>query len=256
MSTSLNNTILEVLNLKKYFGGIKAVDNVSFSVMRGEIVGLIGPNGSGKTTTINLITGFLKPDSGKIIYEGENITGKSPHVIARKGIARTFQITRPFRELSVLSNVMLGALTIYPNLEQAKSRAIEVLKTLNIYDRKDVNCGDLSLPDQRKIELARALAMKPTLLLLDEVLAGLTIDEAEHILDLLRELNKQGVTMLIVEHRVRLVSKLVNRFIVLSEGKLIAEGTPSKVLNNPVVIKIYLGDKYSAQRTDLNLKVI
>lgn len=240
-----NDVILRVLNLKKHFGGIKAVDNVTFSINRGEIVGLIGPNGSGKTTTINIITGFLKPDSGKVIYEGADITGKSPHIVARMGIARTFQITRPFKELSVMSNVMLGALTITKNLEQAKNIATEVLKMLNIYDKKDLICGSLSLPDQRKIELARALAMKPKLLLLDEVLAGLTIDEASHIIDLLREINQKGVTMLIVEHRVRLISRLVNRFIVLSEGRLIAEGVPSEVLNNPIVIKVYLGEKFN-----------
>ncbi len=234
--------VLRVENLKKYFGGIKAVDNVTFFINDGEILGLIGPNGSGKTTVINLITGFRKPDSGRIIYKGKDITGKPPHVVAQMGIIRTFQLTRPFKSLTVLSNVTLGALLKEKNLEYARTKALKILKMLNMDEKKDVLCENLSVPDQRKVELARALAADPEVVLLDEVLAGLTLEEANHILEELKELNKKGLTMLIVEHRVRLISRIVNRLIVLNEGKVVAEGSPQEVLKNPIVIKIYLGE--------------
>jgi branched-chain amino acid transport system ATP-binding protein len=237
--------ILEVKRVYKYFGGIRALDDVSLSLSSGELVGVIGPNGSGKTTLINVITGFIKPEKGSIIYMGRDITGLPPHRTVSIGIVRTFQITRPFKELSVLSNVMLGVLFKERNVEKARKRALEILKWLNLESRKEVICRDLTIPDQKKIELARALALEPKVLLMDEVLAGLHIEDAKKILDIVRTLRKEkDITILIVEHRVKLLAEVVDRMIAMNAGKVISEGPPSEVLNHPEVVKVYLGEGY------------
>ena len=237
--------VLEVKRVYRYFGGIRALDGVSLSLSSGELVGVIGPNGSGKTTLINVITGFIKPDKGSIIYMGRNITGLPPHRTVSMGIVRTFQITRPFKELSVLSNVMLGVLFKERSVEKARERALEILKWLNLESKKEVICRDLTLPDQKKIELARALALEPKVLLMDEVLAGLHIEDAKKILDIVRALRKEKeITILIVEHRVKLLAEVVDSMIVMNAGKVISEGPPSEVLHHPEVVKVYLGEGY------------
>jgi branched-chain amino acid transport system ATP-binding protein len=237
--------ILEVKRVYKYFGGIRALDDVSLSLSSGELVGVIGPNGSGKTTLINVITGFIKPEKGSIIYMGRDITGLPPHRTVSIGIVRTFQITRPFKELSVLSNVMLGVLFKERNVEKAREKALEILKWLNLESRKEVVCKDLTIPDQKKIELARALALEPKVLLMDEVLAGLHIEDAKKILDIVHALRKEkDITILIVEHRVKLLAGVVDRMIAMNAGKVISEGPPSEVLNHPEVVKVYLGEGY------------
>lgn len=237
--------ILEVKRVYKYFGGIRALDDVSLSLSSGELVGVIGPNGSGKSTLINVITGFIKPEKGSIIYMGRDITGLPPHRTVSIGIVRTFQITRPFKELSVLSNVMLGVLFKERNVEKAREKALEILKWLNLESRKEVVCKDLTIPDQKKIELARALALEPKVLLMDEVLAGLHIEDAKKILDIVHALRKEkDITILIVEHRVKLLAEVVDRMIAMNAGKVISEGPPSEVLNHPEVVKVYLGEGY------------
>jgi len=237
--------ILDVKNVHKYFGGIRALVDINLSLSSGELIGVIGPNGSGKTTLINVITGYIKPDKGSIFYMGREITGLPPHKIASMGIVRTFQITRPFKELSVLSNVMLGILFQEKSIEKAREKALEILKLLNLENKKDVICRDLTTPDQKKIELARALALNPKVLLMDEVLAGLHIEDAKKILEIIRTLvDEKNITILIVEHRVKLISNVVDRIIAMNAGKIISEGTPSEVLNNPEVVKVYLGEEY------------
>jgi len=241
----LPTPILDVKNVHKYFGGIRALVDINLSLSSGELIGVIGPNGSGKTTLINVITGYIKPDKGSIFYRGREITGLPPHKIASMGIVRTFQITRPFKELSVLSNVMLGILFQEKNIEKAREKALEILKLLNLENKKDVICRDLTTPDQKKIELARALALNPKVLLMDEVLAGLHIEDAKKILEIIRTLvDEKNITILIVEHRVKLISNVVDRIIAMNAGKIISEGTPSEVLNNPEVVKVYLGEEY------------
>ena len=241
----LPTPILDVKNVHKYFGGIRALVDINLSLSSGELIGVIGPNGSGKTTLINVITGYIKPDKGSIFYMGREITGLPPHKIASMGIVRTFQITRPFKELSVLSNVMLGILFQEKNIEKAREKALEILKLLNLENKKDVICRDLTTPDQKKIELARALALNPKVLLMDEVLAGLHIEDAKKILEIIRTLvDEKNITILIVEHRVKLISNVVDRIIAMNAGKIISEGTPSEVLNNPEVVKVYLGEEY------------
>jgi len=237
--------ILEVKNVHKYFGGIRALVDVNLSLSSGELIGVIGPNGSGKTTLINVITGYIKPDKGSVFYMGREITGLPSHRIVSMGIVRTFQITRPFRELSVLSNVMLGVLFKEKSVENAREKALEILKLLNLEDKKDVICRNLTTPDQKKIELARALALNPKVLLMDEVLAGLHIEDAKKILEIIRSLVKEkNIAILIVEHRVKLLSNVTDRMIAMNAGKIISEGTPSEVLNNPEVVKVYLGEEY------------
>jgi branched-chain amino acid transport system ATP-binding protein len=237
--------VLEVKNVCKFFGGIKALDDVSLSLFDGELVGVIGPNGSGKTTLINVITGYIKPDKGSVICMGKDITGLPPHEAVSMGIVRTFQITRPFKELSVLSNVMLSVLFRERNVEKAREIALNILKWFNLEDKKDLMCKDLNIPDQKKIEFARALALDPKILLMDEVLAGLHIEDAKRILDIIRKLREERkITILIVEHRVKLLAEIVDRMIAMNAGRIIAEGSSSDVLNNPEVIKVYLGEGY------------
>jgi branched-chain amino acid transport system ATP-binding protein len=241
------STILAVKKLRKEFGGVVAVDDNTFSVEKGTRLGIIGPNGAGKTTTFNMIAGFLKPSSGIIEFEGMKISGLKPHKISKKGIGRTFQNVRAFGELTVHEHVLTGALAHELHLVPTPGQLEEVdhiLELTRLQDSRDVMVKNLTIAAQRRIELATALATKPKLLLLDELMAGLTFVEIDQILDLLRMLNeKMGITLIVVEHVMKVIMELCQRIIVLNYGSLLAEGTPEEVASNEKVIVAYLGEE-------------
>ena len=241
------NTILRLEKVTKRFGGLVAVDNVSFEVYQGEILGLIGPNGAGKTTLFNCITGVYRPDSGKIIFKGIDITGWPPHRVTKIGIARTFQVVKPFNELTVKENVMVGALfgRRYREItaDEAERVALEVLDFIGLKQKAELPAKSLNIHEKKILELARALAADPELLLLDEVLAGLTPREVEEMLKVIaRVRDEKGVTIIMVEHVMHAVMNIADRLVVLNYGKKIAEGPPEAIASNEEVIKAYLGD--------------
>ncbi|MEB3780093.1 MAG: ABC transporter ATP-binding protein [Desulfurococcales archaeon] len=236
---------LEIKGVTKKFRGLIAVNRVSFNVEKGEIVGLIGPNGAGKTTLFNVLTGVYKPDEGRIVYRGMDITGLKPHRIARLGIAKTHQVPRPFSDLTVIENVVVSALFggRIKSTEEAVDKAIGVLRITGLEDKAELPAKVLNVQEKKRLELAKALSMDPELLLLDEVLAGLTPSEIEEMLELLRKLrSSQGITMIMVEHVMHAVMNIADRIVVLHFGRKIAEGTPEEVANNEEVITAYLGD--------------
>jgi branched-chain amino acid transport system ATP-binding protein len=253
-----NSIILSVKGITKRFGGLVALDNVSFDVRRYEILGLIGPNGAGKTTLFNVINGVYKPESGKVLFKGIDITGWPPHKIARLGIARTHQIVKPFPELTVKENTMIGALfgKRWLSEREASRIADEVLDLVELKDKADLLARSLNVQEKKRLELARALASEPELLLLDEVLAGLTPAEVSHMLEILRRVRKEkGVTMIMVEHVMHAVMEISDRIVVLHFGKKIAEGTPEEVANDPNVVTAYLGDPELALKFVKRIKV-
>ena len=234
--------LLAIERVSKRFRGLRAVDGVSCEIEPGRIFAVIGPNGAGKTTLFNMIAGVFPPDQGTIAFAGERIDGRRPDQIARRGIARTFQNVRPFPALSVEDNVMIGALLHAKHLDEALETAHEVLWQLDLFGKLRQSASALALPDRKRLELARALATRPKLLLLDEVMAGLRPTETDAMVALLRELNrKTGVTILLIEHVMRAVMALASRILVLHHGAAIAEGTPEEVVRDPAVIQSYLG---------------
>jgi branched-chain amino acid transport system ATP-binding protein len=233
--------LLEVRGATKRFRGLTAVDNVSFDVAEGRIFAVIGPNGAGKTTLFNLIAGVFPPDGGTITFAGERSDGVAPHLLCRRGLARTFQIVRPFPELTVLENAMIGAMMRAPDVDVARAKAIEVLRQLDLLDRRDAKAKSLTLPDRKRLECARALATEPRLLLLDEVMAGLRPTEVDRIVAILKDINRSGVTILLIEHVMRATMALADRIHVLHHGATIAEGTPDEVTRHPKVLESYLG---------------
>ena len=232
-------SLLEVRGLSKRFGGLLAVEGLDLTVADGEMVGLIGPNGAGKTTVFNLLSGFLAPDAGEIRFRERRLGGLKPHDICRLGLARTFQIVRPFARLSVLA-----ALARHPAMADALAAARAVLERVALVDRASELASRLTLADRKRLELARALATEPTLLLLDEVMAGLNATEIEAMVRLIGAINAGGISVLLIEHNMRAVMSLSHRIIVLSFGEKIAEGTPRAVAADRRVIEAYLGDEY------------
>jgi branched-chain amino acid transport system ATP-binding protein len=234
--------LLSLRQISKRFRGLVAVDGVSFEVQQGEIFAVIGPNGAGKTTLFNMIAGALKPDQGSIIFDGKPIHDLSPDVVCRRGIARTFQLVRPFPALSVEDNVVVGALLHRHGVGEARERAQALLRRFDLFDRRHHPASALTLPDRKRLEVVRALATEPKLLLLDEVVAGLRPTEVDRLVAVLRELNRDsGLTILMIEHVMRAVMALAARVLVLDHGTAIAEGTPDAVVRDPAVVQSYLG---------------
>jgi branched-chain amino acid transport system ATP-binding protein len=233
--------LLEVSNVSKNFSGLRAVADVSFSVPEGAVFAVIGPNGAGKTTLFNLIAGVMRPDTGAIAFQGDRIDRLQPDEVCRRGIGRTFQIVRPFPGLSVEDNVAVGALLRHPDPPAAMRRAHEILWRLDLFEKRSRLAGALTLPDRKRLEVARALATEPKLLLLDEVMAGLRPTETDRMVAILRELNATGLTILLIEHVMRAVMALAHRVLVLHHGAPIALGSPEAVTREPAVVESYLG---------------
>jgi branched-chain amino acid transport system ATP-binding protein len=233
--------LLTVDGLTKRFRGLLAVDKVSLRVETGAIYAVIGPNGAGKTTLFSMIAGALAPDEGAVDFAGERIEGLAPESICQRGLARTFQLVRPFPALSVEDNVIVGALLRQPDVPAARRRAREILAQLDLDAKRAQPASSLTLPDRKRLEVARALATEPKLLLLDEVMAGLRPTETDRMIAILRELNRGGLTILLIEHVMRAVMALATRVLVLHHGAAIAEGAPQEVVRDPAVVKSYLG---------------
>jgi branched-chain amino acid transport system ATP-binding protein len=232
---------LVVRGLSKRFGGLRAVQDVSFTIRENETVALIGPNGAGKTTSFHLITGFHRPDSGSVLAYGREIVGLRPHDICAHGVARTFQVAKPFGAMTVLANVMTGAFLRDKHAAVARDKAREVIEFVGLSAREHTPAKDLTTIDQRRLEMARALATQPRLLLLDEVMAGLNPAEIDQAVGLIGKLSQRGLTIVIVEHVMRAIMAVARRIVVLDHGQKIAEGTPKEIVENPEVVRAYLG---------------
>jgi len=237
-------SLLVARGLSKRFGGLHAVAGLDLAVAPGEMLGLIGPNGAGKTTVFNLLSGFLTADAGDVRFNGRSIVGLAPHAICRLGLARTFQIVRPFPRMTVLENVRVGALARHPRAPEALAQARDVVARVGLAARERVAASALTLAERKRLELARALATGPSLLLLDEVMAGLNPTEIETIIRLIRGIHESGVSILLIEHNMRAVMALSHRIVVLSFGERIAEGTPAEIASHPRVVEAYLGEEY------------
>jgi branched-chain amino acid transport system ATP-binding protein len=237
--------LLKVVGASRRFGGLLAVSDVSFNVYAGEIVGLIGPNGAGKTTLFNVISGYNTATSGSVYFEGEDVTRLPPEQLARRGIGRTFQVVRPFAGLSVLENVLVAALMRHPRRKDAEAAAWSALTVTGLASQAHKLSSGLTLAGRKRLEVTKALALEPRLLLLDEVVAGLNPTEAEKMVEVIRSVRATGVTILMVEHILRVIMNVSDRLVVLSSGELLAQGSPAEVAANPAVIEAYLGEAHS-----------
>lgn len=251
----MRKPLLEIQNVTMKFGSLVANDDVSFTVHEGEIVSLIGPNGAGKTTLFNCISGFYKPFSGKVIFDGKDITGKSTHEITLLGLTRTFQIVKPLKEMTVKENVLTGAFLHATNKREAEKIAEKVLQTTHLWEKRDMPAASLTIADKKRLEIARMLATRPRMMMLDEAMAGLNKTEVKEAMELCLMLNKEGITLLIVEHVMEAIMPISNRVVVLNAGKKIAEGSPEQIINNEEVIKAYLGERYYAKSREVNSRI-
>ena len=239
-------SLLELRNICMDFGGLRAIDSLSLSIDEGQILGLIGPNGAGKSTAFNCVAGVYKPTSGEIWFDGKNITGAKPWDLCRAGLARTFQIVKPFASKTVLYNVMVGAFARTDKTDEAEAIALDVLKSLHLDHKKDFKSGALTIADRKRLEIARAMATKPKLLLLDEVMAGLRPTEVDEMIDVFRAVRDSGVTIFVIEHIMCAIMALSDELVVIQFGRKISEGKPEAVAKDENVIKAYLGDEYVA----------
>jgi branched-chain amino acid transport system ATP-binding protein len=237
--------ILEIKSVSKFFGGLAANADVSFSVEEGSILGLIGPNGAGKTTLFNCITGYYPPSKGEITFNGRRMNGLDPDKVCMLGMVRTWQKVRPLAKLSVVDNVMVGALAHTSSLGIARARAMEQLKVVRMVHRADFLAGGLPIGERKKLEVARALATQPKLLLLDEVMGGLNPAESEELIQLILDIKRRGLTQMVIEHDMKAIMRISDRIVVLNSGEKLTEGTPQEVVSNPDVITAYLGESHA-----------
>jgi branched-chain amino acid transport system ATP-binding protein len=238
--------LLEIQGVSKRFGGLAALTDVSYSVEKGEILGLIGPNGAGKTTLFNVVNGFYPPSKGEVLFRGERTSHLKPHQICKLGIGRTFQVVRPLRRMTVLDNVIASAFLRAKDKNEAEEITIETLRFTGLYEDRNVLSKGLPLGKRKKLEITRALATRPEMLLLDESFAGLNPSEQNELIDIIRQIRAKGITIMVIEHHMKVIMSLSDRIVVLNYGEKIAEGTPKEIGNNPLVIEAYLGEAESA----------
>jgi len=239
-------SFLEIRKVSMFFGGLSAIKDVSFNLTRGEILGLIGPNGAGKTTIFNVVNGFYNPSRGDIFFKDQKISGLKPNQICKRGLARTFQVVKPLRRMSVLDNVIASAFLRAKDKKEAGEIADEILRFTGLYEDRGMLSKGLPLGKRKRLEIARALATRPELLLLDESFAGLNPSELDESINIIRKIRERGITIMIIEHHMKVIMSLSDRIVVLNYGEKIAEGTPQEIRNNPSVVEAYLGEAPSA----------
>jgi branched-chain amino acid transport system ATP-binding protein len=239
-------SLLEIRGVSKHFGGLAALTHVSYDINPGEILGLIGPNGAGKTTLFNVINGFYPPTMGEVLFKGGKISHLKPHQICRLGIARTFQIVRPLKRMSTLDNVIASAFLRAKNKAEAREMALENLRFTGLYEDRNILSKGLPLGKRKKLEITRALATQPEMLLLDESFAGLNPSEQNELIEIIRKVREKGITIMVIEHQMKVIMSISDRIVVLNYGEKIAEGTPREIGNNPLVIEAYLGEAQDA----------